>query len=50
MMSIYPIVRIQMSFVQLSLLSYESCISSKQNVRVFIINLGVTMKAVAFER
>ena len=50
MMSIYPIVRIQLSFVQFSLLCYEFCIlSKKQNVRAFIIILGVTMKAVAFE-
>ena len=29
MMSIYPIVRIQLSFVQFSLLCYEFCILSK---------------------
>ena len=49
MMSIYPIVHIQLSFVQFSLLCYEFCILSKKNVRAFIIILGVTMKAVAFE-
>ena len=42
--------RIQLSFVQFSILCYEFCIlSKKQNVRVFTIILGVTMKAVAFE-
>ena len=53
MMPICPTVRIQFSFVQLiqfSLLCKEFCIlSKKQNVRAFIIILGVTMKAVAFK-
>ena len=52
MMSIYPIVRIQFSFVQFvqfSLLCKEFCILSKNNVRAFILILGVPMKAVAFE-
>ena len=49
MMSIYPIVHIQ-----LSLFSFHYYITSfvfyqKQNVRAFIIILGMTMKAVAFE-
>ena len=48
MMSIYPIVRIQLSFVQFSLLCYEFCILSKTE-RAFNIVLGVTKKAVAFE-
>ena len=50
---IYPIVRIPFSFLQLvqfSLLCKEFCILSKKpNVKAFIIILGVTMKAVAFE-
>ena len=42
--------RIQLSFVQFSILCYEFCIlSKKQNVRALTIILGVTMKAVAFE-
>ena len=71
MMSIYPIVRIQLLFLQFSLcyvmimlcyvmlcynyvmLCYNYVMSfvfyQKQNVRPFIIILGVTMKAVAFE-
>ena len=49
MMSIYPIVRIQLLFVQFSLLCYKFVFYQKQNVRAFIIILGVTMKAVAFE-
>ena len=53
MMPIYPVVRIQFSFVQFvqfSLLCKEFCVLSKQqNVRAFIIILGVTMKAVAFK-
>ena len=50
MTSIYPIVRIHFSFVQFSLLCYEFFVFyQKQNVRAFIVILGVTMKAVAFE-
>ena len=49
MMSIYPIVRIQFLFF-----SFHYCVTNfvfyqKQNVRAFIIILGVTMKAVAFD-
>ena len=47
MMSIYPTARVKLSFVEFSLLCYEFC--QKQNVRAFIIILGVTLKAVAFE-
>ena len=49
MMSIYPIVCIQLPFVQFSVLCYKFVFDQKQNVRAFIIILGVTMKAVAFE-
>ena len=50
-MSIYPIVRMQLLFVQFSLLCYEFCILSKkkQNVIAFIIVLGVPIRAVALE-
>ena len=51
MMSICPIVHIQLSFVQFSLFYYVTSFVfyQKQNVRAFTIILGVTMKAVAFE-
>ena len=38
-----------MSFVQFLLLCYEFVFYQKQNVRAFVINLGVTITAVAFE-
>ena len=47
MMSIYPIVRIQL-FVQFHYVTNFS-FYQRQNVKAFIIILGVTMKAVAFE-
>ena len=37
------------SFVQFLLLCYEFVFYQKQNVRAFVINLGVTITAVAFE-
>ena len=49
MMSIYPTVRIQLSFVQFSLLCYEFVFYQKKNVRAFNIILGVTMEAMVFE-
>ena len=49
MMSIYPIVNIELSFVHFSLLCYEFVFYQKQNVRSFIMIVGVTMTAVAFE-
>ena len=48
-MSINPIVRIQLSFVQFHYYVTSFEFYQKQNVRAFIIILGVTMKAVAFE-
>ena len=49
MMSIYPIVRMQLSFVQFYYHVMSFVFYQKQNVRAFIIILGVAMKAVAFE-
>ena len=46
-MSICPIVRIQLSFFHYYVTSFV--FHQKQNLRAFIIILGVTMKAVAFE-
>ena len=49
MMSIYPIVRMQLSFVQFYYHVMSFVFYQKQNVRAFIIILDVTIKAIAFE-
>ena len=49
MMSIYPTVRIQLLFVQFHYFVTTFIFYQKQNVRAFIIILGVITKAVAFE-
>ena len=45
MMSFYPIVCIQLSFVQFQLYVPSFVFYQKENVRAFITILGVTMKS-----
>ena len=49
MMSIYAIVRTQLSFVHFHYYVSIFVFYQKQNVRAFITILGVTMKAIVFE-
>ena len=49
MMSIYPILRMQLSFVQFYYHVMSFVFYQKQNVRAFIIILDMTIKVIAFE-
>ena len=49
MMSIYPIVGIHLSLFSFHYFVTSLVFYQKQNVRAFIVILGATMKAVAFE-